>query len=220
MEVNAELVALLKYLLPGLLAAWVYYAFTAFRRPEAFERVIQALIFTGIVQLIVFAEYHAALWIGECHSFGPWTAHSEIGASVISALVFGAAAAKGATYDWMRPLRAWGLTTQMPYPSEWYGAFHDENGYVVVQLKDERRIMGWPTEWPSSPHAGHLRLQEAQWLSATDDPNAAVDLPEVSSILISVDDVRWIEFLKVKEISDDAQAANPTTAIPAAPGAG
>lgn len=44
--------ALLQFLLPGFLAAWVFYAFTSYRKPSEFERVIQALIFTLLIKTV------------------------------------------------------------------------------------------------------------------------------------------------------------------------
>jgi len=41
-----DFVTLLQYLLPGFVAAWVFYSFTSFPKPSQFERVVQALIFT------------------------------------------------------------------------------------------------------------------------------------------------------------------------------
>jgi hypothetical protein len=35
-----EALALLQLLLPGFLAAWVFYAFTSYRKPSEFERII------------------------------------------------------------------------------------------------------------------------------------------------------------------------------------
>ena len=47
-----DLIRLFYDLLPGFLAAWVYYGLTAHPKPSPFERVIQALIFTVIVRAL------------------------------------------------------------------------------------------------------------------------------------------------------------------------
>ncbi|WP_425032221.1 hypothetical protein [Pelagibius sp.] len=60
-SINEDIVGLLQYLLPGFLAAWVFYGLTAHQKPSQFERVIQALIFTLIVQAIVSLEK----WVAE-----------------------------------------------------------------------------------------------------------------------------------------------------------
>lgn len=76
-KVAPELIAILQYLLPGFLAAWVFYGFTSFPKPSEFERVIQALIFTFIVQFVVAIEETALIWVGQWISLGHWSQTSH-----------------------------------------------------------------------------------------------------------------------------------------------
>ncbi len=46
-------ITILQYLLPGFIAAWVFYALTSYPKRSQFEQVIQALIFTMVVQSLV-----------------------------------------------------------------------------------------------------------------------------------------------------------------------
>jgi hypothetical protein len=64
--------------------------------------------------------------------------------------------------------------------------------YVVLHLKDERRLYGWPIEWPSVPDRGHFLLVQASWLKDTEE----IPIKGVKSILIDVNDVRWVEFME------------------------
>jgi len=57
-------VELFQFLLPGFLSAWIFYGFTAFEKPNQFERVIQALIFTIFVQALAVAAAWAARQCG------------------------------------------------------------------------------------------------------------------------------------------------------------
>ena len=50
---SSEVVGVLTFLLPGFVAAAIFYSLTSHPRPGAFDRVIQALIFTVIGQAIV-----------------------------------------------------------------------------------------------------------------------------------------------------------------------
>ncbi len=52
---NSEIVAALTFLLPGLLAAVVFYSLTSHPKPSEFDRVVQALVFTTLGQ--------AATWV-------------------------------------------------------------------------------------------------------------------------------------------------------------
>ena len=48
----SEAVAVLTFLLPGFVSAAVFYSLTSHPKPNEFGRVIQALIFTIIVQAV------------------------------------------------------------------------------------------------------------------------------------------------------------------------
>ncbi|WP_442778441.1 hypothetical protein [Aeromonas sp. ASNIH3] len=37
--------------------------------------------------------------------------------------------------------------------------------FVILDLKDGRRIFGWPSVWPSDPSKGHIVLQNPEWIS-------------------------------------------------------
>ena len=92
-------------------------------------------------------------------------------------------------------LRRLGITKETSYPSEWYSTFWRLNDcYVVLHLKGERRLYGWPEEWPSQPDRGHFRISEGEWLG--NDENDGVSTTGVSAILISANDVEMVEFIK------------------------
>jgi len=50
-----EIIPLLQYLIPGFLSAWVFYSLTAFKRPDTFGQIVQALVFTFVIQGAVLA---------------------------------------------------------------------------------------------------------------------------------------------------------------------
>lgn len=49
-------VDLLQYLAPGFVVAWVFYGFSPHVKPPQFERVVQALVLTVVVQVLIRAE--------------------------------------------------------------------------------------------------------------------------------------------------------------------
>ncbi len=49
---SGEIVGVLTFLLPGFVAAAVFYALTSHPRPGTFDRIVLALIFTVIVQTV------------------------------------------------------------------------------------------------------------------------------------------------------------------------
>ncbi|MDP9620179.1 hypothetical protein [Stenotrophomonas geniculata] len=61
---------LLTYLLPGFLAAWVFYGLTSHPKPPQFERTVEALVFTFAVQALVTFTEVVLLLAGRCFVLG------------------------------------------------------------------------------------------------------------------------------------------------------
>ncbi|MNF22721.1 hypothetical protein D3C84_32830 [compost metagenome] len=59
-----EVIPLLQYLIPGFLSAWIFYSLTAFKRPDTFGQIVQALIFTFVIQGAVLGIGAICLWVG------------------------------------------------------------------------------------------------------------------------------------------------------------
>ena len=191
-EISKEVVALLSYLLPGFLVAWLFYALTSYPKPSQLERVIQALIFTLLVHAIVVVEKNSLEFVGKWIQLGVWNSDAELLASVVSALVFGILVAYATNNDTVHSkLRRFRLSQRSALPNEWCTVFSPRDQFVVVQLKDERRVYGWPTVWPSDPEKGHLFLTIASWVHG----ETAVDLTEAEGILIDVKDISHVEFV-------------------------
>ncbi len=69
---------LLTYLLPGFLAAWVFYGLTSHPKPPQFERTVEALVFTFVVQALVKFIELMLLLAGRCFVLGIWTETSSL----------------------------------------------------------------------------------------------------------------------------------------------
>lgn len=201
-SLSTDIIGLLLYLLPGFLSAWVFYSFTSYLIPSQFERVVQALIFTLITQAIVNYVEIIALFIGQLWAISSWTRETEIGISTIVAVAVGLLFVYGANTDKFHEwLRACGLTKETSYPSEWYGTFSDNITYIVLHLNDERRLYGWPIEWPSQSDKGHFTIGDASWLVGEKE----TQLETVKFVLIKAADVRWVEFMEIKTKENDGQ---------------
>ncbi|WP_407290770.1 DUF6338 family protein [Stutzerimonas zhaodongensis] len=201
-SIGQELINLLRYLLPGFLSAWVYYGLTSFSLPSQFERVVQALIFTLLIQPLAYTFKALALFIGKLASLGVWSQNSELTTSVISAIVLGIAFAYFTNNDkFHRLMRFFKITRETSYPSEWFGAFDKNITYVVLHLNDGNRIYGWPTEWPSQAGSGHFLLEDSSWL---DDDNNEIPMLNVKNILIPAGNVILVEFMELKNVKESA----------------
>jgi hypothetical protein len=211
-------------LIPGFLAAWVFYGLTAHPRKDSFERTVQALVFTAIIQAITSIVRWGLTSLGKITIvFGTWTPDVALSWSLIVALVFGffvAALANNNTvhsFLWSRdwkfrkrpawpPPSGWISTKRTAFPGEWYSAFNTEgHRYIVLTLKDGNRLYGWPEEWPDQPDSGHFVMTEAEWLP-TKEGDGSVRLDKVSRILVAAADVVRVEFVNYPDESSPHSA--------------
>ena len=199
---SSEIVKVIYALLPGFLTAWVFYGLTAHPKAGTFERVVQALIFTGIVQAIVLVIRGVMLFLGQhIYALGFWTDDRAFVVSIVVAMLLGHVVALFANKDWYHRFlrehhwfeRVGGITTRTSFPSEWFSAFNRDKRYVVLHLKGERRLYGWPYEWPDHPDSGHFVIVEPEWVL---DDNSRAAVEKVERMIISVKDVEMVECLK------------------------
>jgi hypothetical protein len=193
-ELAKESIALFAYLLPGFLAAWVLYGFTSDPKPSQFERVIQALIFTFLVHATLpFVQFFLEYTGQKLFVVRPWDKVAEELTKVFIAFALGSILAfytnNDAIHEW---LRAKGLTTRTSFPSEWFGVFSRTVTFVVLHLNDDRRLFGWPKEWPNESDKGHFYIMDPSWIL---EDGTQLDLPGVEGILVATKDVKWVEFI-------------------------
>ena len=192
-----DLPALVLLLLPGFVAAGVFYTLSAHPKSSEFERVIQALIFTMILKPLTAAGHWLCLMIGRVCRLGVWTQDSETVVSLVLAVFLGLLFAWAVNKDqFHRFARRIGLTTRTSYPSEWYSAFVRKHKWIVLHFKDGRRLYGWPEEWPDQPDKGHFVLVEPEWLL---EDNQRAPLYQVEKMLVPASDVKMVEFVKASE---------------------
>ena len=193
-ELATDILSLLTYLLPGFAAAWVFYGLTSHPKPSQFERIVQALIFTFIVQTLIHPFRWLLQRIGSVLPIRPWDASAEALTLLVLAIVFGATLAyvtnTDSAHKWLRRI---GFTTRTSHPSEWYSVLSEKVTFVVLHLRDGRRLYGWPKEWPVEADKGQFYIMVPSWIQ---DDGSQIDLPELDGILVGVQDVRWVEFIE------------------------
>ncbi len=201
-ETSKDVLSLLTQLMPGFLTAWVVYGLTTYTKPVQFERAVQALIYSFMVNALVVVIEPMLLFSGRFVRLGIWDRSAELITSAVVAIALGLLLSFFMTNDaFFSRARRLRITSRTPYPSEWYGAFATKSRYVVLHLEGARRISGYPIEWPTEPISGHFRLTNAAWL---DDKNQEIPLDGNDSILISAKQVGMVEFLKNTEELKDA----------------
>ena len=195
---DLDLLKQFQFLLAGFVAAWVFYGLTPYKRPTAFERVAQALVYTAIVQL-------TATGLAEILGFFGWEAATAIlpgPASVFLLAVF-----LGVIFAWMTNrdyphawLRRVGLTMQTARKCNWADALDMDNyHFVILNLKDGRRIYGWPSFWPNTHEDDHFLLRLYAWLPDQKDGEildmSKLALAKNAAILIASESVDTVELI-------------------------
>lgn len=192
--ISGELVTLLYHLLPGFVAAWIFYGLTAHPKADAFERVIQALIFTFIIQVLTKLVEGLCLAIGQVWHVGIWTNDTSLIWSLVLAFPVGLLIAKWANQDtWHLRLRGWNWTKRTSHPSEWCSAFSRQSRWVVLHFLDGRRLYGWATEWPDQCDKGHFFMEDVEWLLAD---GSSAPLHRTAAILLPASNVEMVEFVR------------------------
>jgi Family of unknown function (DUF6338) len=193
-ETSKDVLTLLTQLMPGFLTAWVVYGLTTYTKPPQFERVVQALIYSFMVNCLVAILERVLLFAGKFVQVGIWDKSMELIVSTALAIAMGVLLSYLMTNDVFFSLaRYLKLTSRTPYPSEWYGAFATKPRYLVLHLIGGRRLSGYPIEWPTEPTTGHFRMTDAAWI---DDDNSESPLDGDDSILIEAKQVEMVELLK------------------------
>lgn len=189
---------IISYLFPGFLCAWVFYGLTSHPKPAQFERVIQAIIYTFIIQTILIPTEWILIFIGEHYgALRAWDHKAQILSSTIIAIAIGFIFAFSVNTDYLyKILRKIKLTTRTSHPSDWFYVFSNKVTYVILHLKDGRRLYGWPKEWPTEVDKGHFYIMAPSWITSK---GKQIELPELDGILISSSDVKWVEFLNFEE---------------------
>ncbi len=191
--VSSEAVGVLVFLLPGFVAAAVFYSLTSHPKPGAFDRVVQALMFTAAGQAITSA---IILVFGTDLGNAAWTENWEFFLSLIVSVSLAVLAAYVLNKDAVhRVLRRLGITRETSYSSEWYSTFARHECYVVLHMKGQRRLFGWPEEWPSHPTEGHFRIAEGEWL----ENDKRISATGVAAILVPASGVEIVEFMEYPE---------------------
>lgn len=193
-ELSRDLFLFLMYLLPGFLAAWIFYGLTSHPKPSQFERVVQALIFTFIIQTInpIFGWMFTKL--GSIIVLGDWDENAIKFTSLVLAVTFGGVLAYLTNNDYCHKyLRKHGFTSRTSHPSEWFYVFSEKVTFVILNFHDGRRLYGWPKEWPIDGSKGQFYIMLPSWI---DIDGNIVDLPQLDGVLVSASDVKWVEFLK------------------------
>ena len=199
-EIPKELLEILKLVFPGLVAAWTFFGLTTYKKPGEFERLAQALVFTALLESLS----RVSIWLAQQVGLHWRPLLPSIDARALSALLaipFGAALAYMANNDTVHSvLRRARVTSKTGRPDQWDAAFRRRPGYVILTLKDERQVVGWPDEWPDRSDEGHFILLAYEW---RDLAGKLLPNPNAGTLLIPASEVFMVEIGKENQEDEE-----------------
>lgn len=207
MGLTSESVSILIVLLPGFVSVTVLNAIIVRKDRDNFTKLFEALAFT-------VAAYGSAAFVvsllqligGSQTSGTEATVFSLIGGGsmkivLMPAFTLGYPLFIGAsiTHDWhMNFFRRIGVTNKVARDALWYKTTWSEvwteqkRRYVVANLTDGTRILGWPMYYSDTPEEGWVYLYEPQWIDDNGD-----NIPmERHGILIKKEVIESLEFTR------------------------
>ncbi len=200
-------------LLPGFVAAWVFYGLTPHPKLNQFERTVQAFIFLAFVRVMMWGVEAAGLTSPPAeYSMGVLGQEATFAWSLLCGVLIGVVFSACANHDFPHVLLQWlKLTKRTSFPNEWSSTFNRKANYVVLHVKDRPRAMGMPVEFPDDPNVGHFVLCDACWL---DDDGKPTELDVVERLLIRARDVVMVETLKIPAEDEICEPAEPSAVDP------
>ena len=192
-----ETLHVLLALLPGLVTVAIVHALTVRQNLAPLERIIQALLYTFLNH--VFWQI-AVVLINLKWDWKPSINGNLIGLFLCGAFL-GLAMTLVINHDWLHGLlRLCRITKSTSRPNEWYDAFYRWDEYVVVHLRDGRRLFGWPRLYPDTATEGHLILEDAEWLF---DEAKYSPAENRLHIMIPVGSIEFVEFVPRNAHTDE-----------------
>ena len=196
---------LLVYVFAGLVATWVYYGLVPAAKPSPFNRLVDALVHTALIRLIMLGVALAIPPLapvlesaGRSESLGGafWGSLLIVAFSALYGLALAILTNKNIPHKW---LIARGWTDQAALRSNLSHAFSvRQDSFIILNMRDGRRIFGWPLSWPDKTDDNYFLLSDYEWLPVQTESGASETGEKKhpdSAILIAGRDVEVVEFV-------------------------
>lgn len=188
-----KILPVLQLLLPGFITTSVYYWLADAKKPNEFERVLQALICTTIIAIVSPLIELALIWAGNYISFGTLTPPASEAVKLISGALFGIILAANSNNDIIYKIaRRMKITSKSSTEDRTY--FLHEYGYSgsILHFHDGNRLMGHLVAFPSDEN-GHFVIEKPYWIANGKKTRYA----GIHQVIVSEKDVRWIEIIDI-----------------------
>jgi hypothetical protein len=168
-----EALGVLLLLLPGFSCAYLVQRLSVRPKQTELDKVIEALLFSFILYLIASRFFRNSLplsWQKQTtEGIDQYTLHLNwpyLATLAALALAAGFLYSANLNHDWLlQLLRKLNITQRTARNSIWNDAFQDiPSSFVLVQLSDDRSIIGYLRYYSDEPDDASLFLEDAAWI--------------------------------------------------------
>lgn len=199
----SELIPILVFLLPGLLTMGVIEVLVVSRPRDTFDKVVLAFVLTFLNLLLFSVARWSLEKIGWCFCSTWQFDHVNFYTPGNLILIMVCAVGLGVVWSYeatnerlLERLRLKNITTKTHKPSTWREAFiHHKGRWMVVHLKDGRRIYGYPLHYSDEPDERAIHLSPATWLIDEKD-GTTKQSPPTTLLLDNNIGIEFIEFVE------------------------
>ena len=202
MNLTVEALNILLLLLPGLLAGQIFYSFFRLDDIAVSRRMLDALLFTFIIYLLVsvFATWEPLAQVDQSQNGLSYTFSASqtviwlsLAGVVFVPIIVGFFYFNDYVHLCLRKLK---ITTKTSRANTWNDAFLTQNRFVIITLKDGRRIRGYPTMFSTDPEEGFIYLYNPAWVNDEKIDENAPDYIESNchGFLLNRENIDLIEF--------------------------
>ncbi len=203
MKLSIEAINILLLLLPGLVSSQIFYSIMGCgEKVTASKRVYDSVIFSFVsyILLAIFVTWSPMLQVTEVKGVLNYTFVNDrclVVGNLITMLslplLAGAILHNDCFHHILRLLK---ITTKSSRPNTWSDVFLSEDRHVIIHLKDERRIRGYPTRFSTDSEEGYIYLFNPAWIN---DDRQQEDAPVyietgAHGILVNKAEIDLIEF--------------------------
>ena len=210
-EIKFEALAVLLVLLPGFVSARIVDSLCTKSKQSELDTVVEALIYSFFVYVLLIASTGRLPFSVSVETRGTTSEYLFIPAlrplamSAVIAGLLGLLSAVNVNYAVTRRiLGKLGITRRLTKESVWIDAFENIGGYVQVQLKDGRSIIGWVRRYSETSVDPALFLQNAAWVVES----GAIEIPGHGILIRKEAGIQTISFLESERDAASA-ASNP-----------
>jgi hypothetical protein len=201
-EIKFEALAVLLVLLPGFISARIVDSLCTKSKQSELDTVVEALIYSFFVYVLLIASTGRLPFSVSVETKGTTSEYLFIPAllplamSAVIAGLLGLLSALNVNYGMTRKvLGKLGITRRLTKESVWIDAFENIGGYVQVQLKDGRSIIGWVRRYSETSTDPSLFVEKAAWFV----DGKEVDIPGPGILIRKEAGIQTISFLRSEE---------------------